>query len=78
LSSRRFHGVVNLFQSTCVTSLVLEASDRFKDSMAMTSTLECWSVEGRAWKLPDYHQQRLSDSGKGVATATRRRIARRQ
>jgi hypothetical protein len=47
-SSRRFHGVVDLFQSTCVTSLVLEASDRFKGSMAMTSTLECWSVEGRA------------------------------
>jgi hypothetical protein len=30
LSSRRSHGVVDLVQSTYITSLVLETSDRFK------------------------------------------------
>jgi hypothetical protein len=39
LSDRRFHGVVDLVQSTCVRGLVLEASDQFKGSMATTSAL---------------------------------------
>jgi hypothetical protein len=36
-SGRRFHGVVDLVQSTCVTVLVLEASDRFKSLTAAGS-----------------------------------------
>jgi hypothetical protein len=36
-SGRRFHGVVDLIQSTCGRGLVLEASDQFKGSMAATS-----------------------------------------
>jgi hypothetical protein len=31
--------VVELVQSTCVTSLMLEDSNQFKDSMTTTSTL---------------------------------------
>jgi hypothetical protein len=38
-SGRRFHGVVDLVQSTYVTSLVLEASDHFKGSTSTISVL---------------------------------------
>jgi hypothetical protein len=37
LSGRHFHGVVDLVQSMHATSLVLEASNRFKGSMKMIS-----------------------------------------
>jgi hypothetical protein len=40
--------VVDLVQSTYVTSLVLEASDQFKDSEATISALGCWSLGARA------------------------------
>jgi hypothetical protein len=74
-SGCRFHGVVDLFQSTCVTGLVLEASDQFKGSMAVTSALGSWSLEACAQRLLHYHQQRQVDSSKGAATAARWRLA---
>jgi hypothetical protein len=40
--------VVDLVQSTCVASLVSEASDRFKGSKATTLALERWSLDTRA------------------------------
>jgi hypothetical protein len=61
--------VVDLVQSTYVTSLVLEASDRFKGSKATTLALRRWSLGARARRLRDCHQQRHADSGKGAATA---------
>jgi hypothetical protein len=39
LSGRHFHGVVDLIQSTYVTSLVLEDSDLFKGSTATVLAL---------------------------------------
>jgi hypothetical protein len=38
-SGHRFHGVVNLVESTYFTSLVLEALDQFNDSMVTILTL---------------------------------------
>jgi hypothetical protein len=66
---------VDLVQSTCITGLVLEASDRFKGSMAATSALEHWSLGARERRFPDCHQQRQADSGKGAATMACRRLA---
>jgi hypothetical protein len=74
-SGCRFHGAVDLFQSTCVTCLVLEASDQFKGSMAATSALESWSLGACERRLPHCHQQHQADSVKGAATAARRRLA---
>jgi hypothetical protein len=48
LSGRRFPGVVDLVQPTSVIVLVLEDSDQFKGSMAMTSALGRWSLGARA------------------------------
>jgi hypothetical protein len=56
-SGRCFHGVVDLIQSMYFTSLMLEASDQYKGSMAMILALGCWSLGARARRLPDYHQQ---------------------
>jgi hypothetical protein len=53
LSGCHFHGMADLIQSTYGSRLVLEASDRFKDSMATTSALGHWSLEARARRLPD-------------------------
>jgi hypothetical protein len=47
-SGRLFHGVMDLVQSTYFTSLVLEASDQFKDSTTMILTLGHWSLGARA------------------------------
>jgi hypothetical protein len=55
-SGRRFHRVVDFAQSTYFTSLVLEASDRFKGSKATISALGCWSLGTHARRLP-YCQQ---------------------
>jgi hypothetical protein len=74
-SGCHFCRAVDLIQSTCVTGLVLEASDRFKGSMAATLALGRWSLGAHARRLPDYHQQRQADSGKGAATTVRRRLA---
>jgi hypothetical protein len=49
-SSRRFHGVVGLVQSTYFTILVLEASDRFKGSTTTISALGRWSLGGTCTK----------------------------
>jgi hypothetical protein len=73
-SGRRFHGVVDLVQSTYGTSLVLEASDLFKGSMATISALGHWSLGARAQRLPDCHQQCQADSGMGAAIAARQRL----
>jgi hypothetical protein len=51
-SIRRFHGVVGLFHSKCVTGFVLETLDRFKGSLATTLALGRWSLEARARRLP--------------------------
>jgi hypothetical protein len=60
-SCHRFHGVVDLVQSTYFTSLMLEASDEFKGSTTMISALGRWSLGARARRLPDYHQQYQAD-----------------
>jgi hypothetical protein len=69
-SSRRFH-VVDLVQSTRVRGLVLEDLDQFKGSMVAALALGCWSLGARARMLPDCHQHRQADFGKG---ATRQRL----
>ena len=74
-SGRRFHGVVDLVQSTCVLGLVLQVSDQFKGSMATTSSLGRWSLWTRARRLPDCHQQWQCRLRNGAATAARRRLA---
>jgi hypothetical protein len=62
---------VDLVQSTCVIDLVLEASDRFKDSISMTSALRRWSLGAHTRRLSNYHQQRQANSDKGAATTAR-------
>jgi hypothetical protein len=74
-SGHRSHRVVDLVQSTRVRGLVSENLDLFKSFMATTSTLGRWSLGARARRLPDCHQQRQADSGRGAATAARRRLA---
>jgi hypothetical protein len=69
-SGRRFHGVVDLVQSMYGTSLVLEALDLFKGSMATISALGRWSLGACARRLPDCQ----ADSGMGAATAARQRL----
>jgi hypothetical protein len=75
LSGRRFHGVVDLVQSTYVTSLALEASNRFRGSKATTSALGRWSLRARARRLPDCHQQHQANSDKGTVIVACRRLA---
>jgi hypothetical protein len=73
-SSRGFHGVAILVQSTYFTSFVLEASDQFKGSTAMILALGRWSLGARPRRLPDCQQQcqRLQDgSGDIYASAAR-------
>jgi hypothetical protein len=53
-SGRRFHGVVDLVQSTCGIGLQLQASDQFKGSMATTSALGQWSLGARADMHKDF------------------------
>jgi hypothetical protein len=48
--------VVDLVQSTYVTSLVLEDSDLFKGSTSTVLALGHWSLGARAQRLSDYHQ----------------------
>jgi hypothetical protein len=64
---------VDLIQSTYSTSLVLEASDRFKGSTTTISAIRRWSIGACARRLPDCHQQCEADSGMGGATAARQR-----
>jgi hypothetical protein len=74
LSSHHFHGVVDLVQSMCVRSLVLEALEQFKFNGDDFGSLH-WSLGASASRLPNCHQQCQDDSGKGAATSARRRLA---
>lgn len=50
------------------------SSDRFKDSMAMTVTPERRSLGARAQRFSGCRRQCQVGSGKGTATAARRRL----
>jgi hypothetical protein len=67
--------VVDPVQSTYVTSLVLEASDRFKGSTVTISALGHWFLGARARRFSDCHQQNKANSDMGAATTARRRLA---
>jgi hypothetical protein len=70
-----FYGVVGLVMSTYVTSLMLEASDRFKGLTATILALGHWSLWARPRRLSDCHQQRQADSGMEAVTAAHRWLA---
>jgi hypothetical protein len=74
-SGRRFHGVVDLVQSTYVTSLVLKVLDRFKGSTVTISALGRWFLGARARRFSDCHQQSKANSDMGTTTTARRRLA---
>jgi hypothetical protein len=62
--------VMDLVQSTYVTSLVLEALDQFKDDSTTTiSALGHLSLRAHARRLPDRHQQCQADFDMGAVTA---------
>jgi hypothetical protein len=67
--------VMDLVQSTYVTSLVLEALDQLKGSTTTISALGHWSLRAHARGLPDCHQQCQADFGMGVVTTAHRRLA---
>jgi hypothetical protein len=48
--------------------------DLCKSSTTTTAALGCWSLGARARRLLVCHRQGQADSGRGVATATRRRL----
>jgi hypothetical protein len=64
LSGRHLYGVVDLVRFTRVTSLVLEASDRFKGSEATTSALGRLVLKDTCTKT-----SRLSNGNSGASAA---------
>jgi hypothetical protein len=69
------HGLVDLIQSMCVTSLVWENLDQFKGSLAMAWALGRWSLGAYAQWLSSYHQQHWAGFGRGSAAAALQRLA---